>query len=325
MYLALHSRIPRREQKDTGTMTVTTCDPAQAAINSFGTARRAFRGDRGIRQVTRRRSRQGFPLIELLACQPKPLRRQARSAFTLIELLVVIAIISLLVSILLPTLNKAKDLARAAVCASNLRSTGILVHYFVHDFERYPAHWAGSRENLGDSYYFHGMPTELMWHENLYLRYMDGRLRTDEPSDSRPEMPELFRCPQSDDRQFGTQRRWPDWHSKISYGMNFWYVSPYGGPSRNSDTLRADACPRPGDVTFLMDSVYVGVQPLYNETPGGPFPSRIALRHYTNSGRVSDGNYVLATEGKVNAMFLDLHVEPVGHDDLMQRRFWFPD
>ena len=107
--------------------------------------------------------------------------------------------------------------------------------------------------------------------------------------------------------------------------MNFWYISSGGGPSRNSETLRADACRRPSDVTLIMDSVYLGVQPLYLETPGGPFPSRIALRHYTNSSQVSDGRYVLATDGKVNAMFLDLHVEPVGYDDLMQRRVWYSD
>ncbi|MBN1555425.1 MAG: type II secretion system protein [Phycisphaerae bacterium] len=57
------------------------------------------------------------------------------NGFTLIELLVVIAIISLLVSILLPSLQKAKDLAKSVVCIANLKEISTMVFLYAHDYD----------------------------------------------------------------------------------------------------------------------------------------------------------------------------------------------
>ena len=117
-------------------------------------------------------------------------RRQLeeRDAFTLIEVLVVIAIIGLLVAVILPSLARAREQARATLCLSHLKQQGIaLSGYSVDNKAILP--WAGSyRYTLMEGEYYLGMPYTGMpdWEVVniglLYPKYVGSA-------------PELFYCP----------------------------------------------------------------------------------------------------------------------------------
>ncbi len=117
--------------------------------------------------------------------------RRGTTGFTLVELLVVIAIIGILISLLLPAVQSAREAARRSSCSNHLRQTGLALHHF-HD----------AHNKLPPSRYLNGSPT---WFA-LILPFIEGQSEmelwhldqlyyaADNKQAREIEMP-IYRCP----------------------------------------------------------------------------------------------------------------------------------
>ena len=166
--------------------------------------------------------------------------RKTFLAFTLVELLVVIAIIGVLVALLLPAVQAAREAARRTDCTNRIRQIGIAVHNYQTALKRMPPHAES--------------PTRLSCQARL-LPYMENKNFQDlvnqdvhwrDESNTQAWQTELpmLRCPSMTDTQ------WTDMGSKAGYS----------GPSSDQNRLRCHymaimgARPGPADPSIKNSS-----------------------------------------------------------------------
>jgi prepilin-type N-terminal cleavage/methylation domain-containing protein/prepilin-type processing-associated H-X9-DG protein len=154
-----------------------------------------------------------------------------RYGFTLIELLVVIAVIAVLMGILMPALNRARDQGRKIVCSNNLHSLVIANGVYASTFNDWNVPCQDA-SNTGHT----------VWTANTaYRAYIGYKGSEDTADQSTVQTPKKFRCP--------SDRQRPDEHAYnveqgstggtlVSYGYNIedWFPSRGAG----SWTGRAD-------------------------------------------------------------------------------------
>lgn len=113
-----------------------------------------------------------------------------RCAFTLVELLVVIAIIGVLVALLLPAVQAARESARRSQCANHLKQLGLAVHHFEDSHKTLPSSRLGPQHA---TWFVQIMP--FMEQNMLYSRWdVTKSYYLQQPAARMTQVPEFY-CP----------------------------------------------------------------------------------------------------------------------------------
>jgi prepilin-type N-terminal cleavage/methylation domain-containing protein/prepilin-type processing-associated H-X9-DG protein len=73
---------------------------------------------------------------------------RAKAGFTLVELLVVVAVIGILIALLLPAIQAAREAGRRSQCANNLKQMGLAADQYLDAYGAFPASWVNGVESV---------------------------------------------------------------------------------------------------------------------------------------------------------------------------------
>jgi prepilin-type N-terminal cleavage/methylation domain-containing protein/prepilin-type processing-associated H-X9-DG protein len=195
-------------------------------------------------------------------------------AFTLIELLVVISIIALLLAILIPSLNKAKELANRIVCTSHLKTLtqASATYAATYDGVYVPCGYRGKLYRTNGDQVKDNDPdglTSIHWMSNKAFRkyvqlqeYSSDHKRHEGEQGYENVLPKSFLCPT--DKISKNPENMSEDNVLTSYGYNItdwdstnWPLGIFGSqtPWKGLVVHRADSIKRPADKLVFIDGI----------------------------------------------------------------------